>query len=82
VLYPLEAISLDDRFPEAHMQSPSMQESPHSHAPESSFNSIVKVSQANRAVDGWRETCWFLKPEKDELAGYLFDSEVLREGSD
>jgi hypothetical protein len=80
VLYPSEAISLDDRFPEAHMQSPSMQESTHSHTPEG--NPIVKVSQLNRGVDGWRETCWFLKPEKDDLASYLFDSEVLREGSD
>jgi hypothetical protein len=82
VLYPSEAVSLDDRFPEAHMQSPNMQESPHAHTPESNFNPIEKVSQLNRAVDGWRETRWFLKPEKDEFAGYLFDSEVLREGSD
>jgi len=34
------------------------------------------------AVD-WRETCWFLKREEDELAGYLFvDDFELREGSD
>jgi hypothetical protein len=59
-----------------------MQESPHPHTTEGNFGPVVKVSQLNRAIDGWRETCWFLKREEDELASYLFDSEVLREGSD
>ncbi len=31
----------------------------------------------------WRETCWFLKREEDELAGYLFAEDCeMREGSD
>ena len=31
----------------------------------------------------WRETCWFLKREEDELAGYLFAEDFeMREGSD
>jgi hypothetical protein len=64
------------------MHSPSMQESLHSHTPEPSSNPVSKVIQTDRGVEGWRETCWFLKREEDELAGYLFDSEVLREGSD
>jgi hypothetical protein len=42
----------------------------------------VKVSQQNRSIDGWRETGWFLKDEEDEVTGYVFDSELLREGSD
>ena len=64
------------------MQSPSMQESLHSHTLESDLNPIVKVSQQNRPVDSWTGICRFLKHEKDEPAGYLFDSEPLREGSD
>jgi len=64
------------------MQSPSIQESLHSQTPEAIFNPVVKVTQPNRGIEGWRETCWFLKHEEDELAGYLFDSEVFREGSD
>ena len=31
----------------------------------------------------WRETCWFMKHEEDELAGYLFSQDYeVREGSD
>ena len=61
------------------MQSPSMQES--LYPPERNFSPIVKVNQLNRAV-GCRETGWFLKNEEDELASYVFDSDLLREGSD
>jgi hypothetical protein len=66
------------------MESPSIQESLHSHTPEAISNPVVRAiySPPNHGVEGWRETCWFLKHEEDELAGYLFDSEVLREGSD
>ena len=64
------------------MQSPSIQESLHSRIPEGNLNSVVKVSQPNRAVEGWRETCWFLRRDKDDLEGYVFDSELMREGSD
>jgi hypothetical protein len=64
------------------MQSPIIQESLHSHTPESNSSPGVKVSPLTPAIDGWRETRWFLKHEEDELAGYVFDSEVLREGSD
>jgi hypothetical protein len=64
------------------MQSPSIEKPPQSHTPDKDFSSIVKVSQENRAIDGWRETGWFLKDEEDEITGYVFDSELLREGSD
>jgi hypothetical protein len=64
------------------MQSPSIHESVHSHTPEAIFNPGVKVAQPDRGIEGWRETCWFLKHEEDELAGYVFASEVFREGSD
>lgn len=64
------------------MASPSMQESLHSHPPESYVSPIVKVNQLNPNVDGWRDTGWFIKNEEDELAGYIFDSGPLREGSD
>ena len=32
-------------------------------------------------IEGWRETCWFVKHETDELDGYLFaeDAEVRRD---
>jgi len=64
------------------MKSPSMQESLHSPTPEGNVSITMKVSQQNCAVDGWRESRWFLKHEEDELADYVFDSEPLREGSD
>ena len=64
------------------MQSPSVQELRHSHTPESNPSPIVKVSQLNPPVDVGRGTGWFLKYEEDEPAGYVFYSEVFREGSD
>ena len=64
------------------MKSPSMEESLHSHTLESDFNPIVRINQQNRAVGGRKEDCWSLKHENEELAGYVFDSELLREGSD
>ena len=64
------------------MQIPSMQESLHSHTAENDLNPIVKVSQQDRSFDSWTGTCRFLKHEEVEPAGYLFDSEPIREGSD
>ena len=64
------------------MKSPSMEESLHSHTLESDFNPIVRINQQNRVVGGRKEDCWSLKRENEELAGYVFDSELLREGSD
>jgi len=64
------------------MKSPSMQESLHSHTLESDLNPIVRINEQNRVVEGRKEGCWSLKRENDELAGYDFDSERLREGSD
>ena len=64
------------------MQSPSLQEALHSHTPESKSSPSVKVSQMNPPLDGWKETGWFRKHEEDEPAGYVFDSEIIREGSD
>jgi hypothetical protein len=64
------------------MQSPSTQESVHSHTPENNPNAIMITSQQNQAVDGWRENRCPLKHEQPEPAGYVFDSELLREGSD
>jgi hypothetical protein len=64
------------------MQSHIMQELLHSHPPESNLSPGVKVNQLNSAVDDWRETRWYLNNEEDKLAGYVFDSELLREGSD
>lgn len=64
------------------MQSPSIHESPHSHTSEAIFNPVVKVTRPDRGIEGWRETCRFLKHEEEEPAGYVFDSEVFREGSD
>lgn len=64
------------------MPSPSMQESLCSGTPERTLNSVMKVSQLNRTVDGSREPCSSFKHEEDEFAGYIFDSELQREGSD
>jgi hypothetical protein len=64
------------------MQSPSTQESVHSHTPESNPYPIMRTSQQNQAVYGWRENLRPLKHEQPELVGYVFDSELLREGSD
>jgi hypothetical protein len=64
------------------MQSPSVQESLHSHTPEALSNPVMKVTQPNRGNDGWRETCRFSQHEEDEPACYLFNSEVFHEGSD
>ena len=64
------------------MQSPSIQELLHSHTPKSNPSPIVNVSQLNPAIDGRRENGWFLKQQEDEPAGYVFDSEVFREGAD
>ena len=64
------------------MQSPSMQEPLHSHTPESNFNPVVKVSQLDLTFNSSSEICCFLRHEEDELAGYVFDSDLLREGSD
>ena len=64
------------------MQSPDMQQLLHSHPPESNLSPIMKVIQPNSALDDWRETRWFLNNEEDRLAGYVFDSQLLREGSD
>ena len=64
------------------MKSPSMQESLPSQTPESDLNPIVRINQQNRVVEGRKEDCWSLKRENNELAGYVFDSEHLREGSD
>ena len=74
--------ALDDRLPEENMQSPSMQEFLYSHTPENNLNPTAEISHLDRTRDDWREPGWFLKHEKDELAGYLFDSDLLREGSD
>lgn len=64
------------------MESPSMQESLHSHTQERDLNPIVKINQEYRIIEIWKEDCSFLKRKKDEPAGYVFDSELLREGSD
>ena len=64
------------------MKSPSMLASLHSHTLESDLNPVVRINQQNRVVEGRKEDCWPLKRENDELAGYVFDSELLREGSD
>ena len=61
------------------MHSPSTQKSPHPQTPETSFIPLVKISQPNQITQSWREINWFIENEKDELAGYLFDSEILRE---
>ena len=64
------------------MQYTGMQELLHSHPPKSNLSPIVKVNQLNQSVDDRRKIGWFLKNEEDELAGYVFDSDLLREGSD
>ena len=64
------------------MQSPSMQESLHSHTPESKFTPSLKVSQLDPPSDGWKERCWIEKHEENETSGYALDSELFREGSD
>jgi len=69
-------------IPEANMQSPTMQEWPCSHTPEIDLNPIVKVSQQDRPVDSWTGICRFLKHEENDPAGYFFDFEPIREGSD
>jgi len=64
------------------MQSPSIEEPLYSHTPESNFSPSMKASQLNPAIDGSKEACWCLKHEEAEPSGYVFDSEVEREGSD
>jgi len=64
------------------MQSPSIQELLHPHTPESNPSHNVKVSQLNPSIDSRRESCWVTKHEGYEPPAYIFDSEVLREGSD
>ena len=65
------------------MPSLIVQESLHPHTPETSYHPVFNATQINRGLDGLRETCWFVKREEDELAGYLFyDDSDLREGSD
>ena len=64
------------------MKSPSLQESLHSHTLESDLNPIVRINPKNRFVEGRKEDCWSSKRENEEPAGYVFDSELLREGSD
>jgi hypothetical protein len=64
------------------MQSTTIQESVPSHTPEAIFNPNGKVTQSNRGIEGDRETCWFFKHDKDEPAGYPFNSDTFREGSD
>jgi hypothetical protein len=64
------------------MQSPSVLDQVHSHTRETALIPVVDASRPNPGVD-WRETCWFLKREEDDLAGYLFAQDYeLREGSD
>ena len=64
------------------MKSLSTQESLHSQTLESDLNPIVRISQQYRGVEDRKEDCWSSKRENNELAGYVFDSQLLREGSD
>ncbi len=65
------------------MPSLIVQESLHPHTPENAYQPVFNAPQINRGLDAWRETCWFVKREEDELAGYLFyDDPEAREGSD
>ena len=63
------------------MQSPTMQEQLHQQPQTLAANPRLHAGLEH--VIDWRETCWFLKHEEDELAGYLFTQDYeLREGSD
>ena len=65
------------------MPSLIVQESVHPHTPETSYHPVLDATQANRGLDAWRETFWFVKREKDDLAGYLFaDDPDVHEGAD
>ena len=64
------------------MKSPGMLASLHSHSLESDLNPIVRINPQNRFVEGRKEDRWSSKRENEEPAGYVFDSELLREGSD
>lgn len=57
-------------------------ESLDSDAPVSNLDPVVRVTRQLQFSDSWQEHCLFFKREKDELAGYIFDPELLREGSD
>jgi hypothetical protein len=59
------------------MKSP-VQESLHSHTPENNPNPIERICQRVRIVEDSRSS----KRESEEFEGYVFDSELLREGSD
>jgi hypothetical protein len=63
------------------MQSPTLQEQLHPQTRPGDLNPPLYTG-FNAGID-WRETCWFLKHEEDELAGYLFTrDDEAREGSD
>ena len=64
------------------MKSPCIQESLHSHTPENKADPVERISQRVRIVEIWREDSRSSKRENDELGGYVFDPELLREGSD
>lgn len=63
------------------MPSPTVGNELQPHAPATVFTPSSPAG-LNREID-WRETCWFLEREEDELAGYLFAEDYeVREGSD
>lgn len=63
------------------MQSPTVHDELPRHMQDSASNPSLRAG-LNVAID-WRETCWFLTHEEDELAGYLFAEDCeMREGSD
>ena len=63
------------------MQSPTLLDHLQRHTQDSTLNPPLRAG-LNVGID-WRETCWFLMHEEDELAGYLFAEDCeMREGSD
>ena len=62
------------------MQSPVLQDSTPPINPEINFNTMLREFALTQALEGWRDSCWFVKPEVDDLQGYLFteDAEVRR----
>lgn len=66
---------------ETKMHSPLLLDELQRKIQDSTSNPPVRAG-LNVGID-WRETCWFLKREEDELAGYLFAEDCeMREGSD
>lgn len=63
------------------MHSPTLLDELQRHTQDRTLNPPSRAG-LNVEID-WRETCWFLTREEDDLAGYLFAEDCeMREGSD